>query len=248
MKYAHKPGYGIDEPRTLIELIVAGILSVAVGIYISGYTASTNPRTADTGLLVGPSVGGLILIVAAALYWSSRLGKPRETGKLVSGIPFGGNEVVLDLGCGRGLGAVLAAKKLIGGYVVGVDIFSKARLSGNDPTSVLVNAENDGVGSKVSALRGAPLHLPISDHSVDVVISGVAVHHLVPRKMRQSLFSEIKRILKDGGRIGVLDQGNGPEYSSIMNSIGLRDIETHRMRFSSFPPFHVVTARKPYAV
>ena len=54
------------------------------------------------------------------------------------------------------------------------------------------------------------------------------------------------RVLKDGGRVGILDQGNGEMYSALLNGSGFRDIRMHRLRFSSFPPFHVVQARKPY--
>jgi SAM-dependent methyltransferase len=242
-----KTGYGIDEPRTLAELLIAGILAVAVGIIISAYTASSSPREADAALIGGPGVGFLILVVAAALYWSSRLGKPREMTKLVSSIPWGGEETVLDLGCGRGLATVMAAKKLQTGYAVGVDTWSKARVSGNDPLSVLANAAHENVGAKVLAVKAQSTQLPFADKAVDVIISGVAIHHLVPRRQRESLFSEMARVLKDGGRVGILDAGNGTEYSALLEKMGMRDIEMHRLRFSSFPPFHMVMARKPYS-
>ena len=242
-----KIGYGIDDPRTLIELGVAGILAVVVGLFIATNTASTDPRAADTALLVGPGVGFLILVVVVALYWSSRLGKVREMTKIVSNVPWGGEEVVLDLGCGRGLAAVMAAKRLKTGYAIGVDTYSKARVYGNDPRSVLANAAQEKVGPKISAVKGLSTQLPLADKSVDVILSGLAVHHLAPRGQRQVLFKEMARVLKEGGRVGILDAGNGDEYSALLDKIGMRDIEVHRLRFSSFPPFHVVQARKPYA-
>lgn len=244
---SRKAGYGIDDPRTIAELAIAGVLAVLVGFVISYYTASSNSRLAGTALIVGPGVGFLILVVDAALYWSSRLGKAREMAKLVNSIPWGGEEVVLDLGCGRGLASVLAAKKLEDGFDIGVDVFSRARISGNDPGSVLANAYQEKVDSKVSAVRGAALQLPIADHSIDVVVSAVALHHLVPRRQRRELFGEMNRVLKDGGRVGILDAGNGNEYSSFLRELGLTDVRMHRLRFSSFPPFHVVIARKPYS-
>jgi SAM-dependent methyltransferase len=244
---AGKTGYGIDEPRTIVELLIAGILAVAVGIIISAYTVSTSPRTADAALIGGSGVGFLILVVMAALYWSSRLGKPREMTKLVTGIPWGGEEVVLDLGCGRGLGTVMAAKKLEAGYAVGVDTWQKARVSGNDPHSVLANASKENVGPRVAAVKATSVQLPFADGSVDVILSGVAVHYLAPRRHREVLFAEMARVLKPGGRVGILDLGNGNEYSALLQGMGMRDIQMHRLRFSSFPPFHVVLARKPYS-
>jgi len=246
-RHSRKAGYGVDDPRTIAELAIAGVLAVVVGFLISYYTASSNSRLAGTALLVGPSVGFLILAVTAALYWSSRLGKPREMGKLVNSIPWGGEEVVLDLGCGRGLASILAAKKLETGFTVGVDVFSKARISGNDPTSVLANAYQDKVDSKVSAVKAAAVELPIADRSIDVIVSAVAFHHLAPRRQREALFVEMNRVLKDGGRVGILDAGNGNEYSSLLRGLGLTDVQMHRLRFSSFPPFHVVVGRKPYS-
>ena len=244
---AGKTGYGIDDPRTIVELLIAGILAVAVGIIISAYTAPSSPRTADAALIGGSGVGFLILVVMVALYWSSRLGKPREMTKLVNAIPWGGGEAVLDLGCGRGLAQVMAAKKLEAGYTVGVDMWHKARVSGNDPHSVLANAAEERVEPKVSAVKALSVQLPFSDGSFDVILSGVAIHHLVPRKHRHILFTEMARVLKDGGRVGILDAGNGNEYSALLQETGLRDIQMHRLRFAGFPPFHVVLARKPYS-
>jgi len=242
-----KTGYGTDEPRTIVELLIAGILAVAVGIIISAYTAPSSPRTADAALIGGSGVGFLILVVMAALYWSSRLGKPREMTNLVSGIPWGGEEAVLDLGCGRGLATIMVAKKLQAGYVVGADMWHKARVSGNDPHSVLANAAAEGVEAGVAAVKASSVQLPFTDGSFDVIVSGVAVHNLAPRRHRDVLFAEMARVLKPGGRVGILDLGNGNEYSALLQNLGMRDIEMHRLRFSSFPPFHVVLARKPYS-
>jgi len=243
-----RTGYGVDEPRMIAQLGVAGALCAAVGVLISVYTISSSPKAADTAIIVGPGVGFLIFVVAAALYWSSRLGKGREMSKIVNDIPWGGEEVVLDLGCGRGLAMVMAAKRLTTGYALGIDTWSSARLSGNDPRSIGANAEHEGVESRVSAARGFSAQLPLADRSVDVILSGVALHHLVPRKQRKALFAEMARVLKDGGRVGILDAGNGPEYSTLLNRTGLRDVELHRIRFAGFPPFHIVLARKPYRV
>ena len=242
-----KTGYGIDDPGTIIELVVAGILSVSVGIIIPYYTSSSRPGVAEVAFLAGPGIGFLILVVAVALFWSSRLGKVREMMKAVNDLPWGGGEVVLDLGCGRGLATVLAAKKLEAGYAVGVDTWSKSRVWGNDPDSVYANAKEAGVDSKVSVLMANSIQLPIASRSVDVILSAVSIHHLAPRKSRGVLFREMARVLKDGGRVGILDAGNGDEYTRLLGEAGLRDIQMHRLRFSSFPPFHVVVARKPYA-
>lgn len=239
-------GYGVDEPRTIAELAIAGVLAIMTGFILSAYTVNTNHAAAEVALLAGPGVGFLILVVTVALYWSSRLGKPREMVKIVENLPWGGGEVVLDLGCARGLATVLSAQKLGSGFVVAFDMWSRARVSGNDPQSVIANAEASTVQDRVTPVKGSPVNLPLASGSVDVILSGVALHHMAPRKHREALFVEMARVLKEGGRVGILDAGNGFEYSYIMDKIGLRDIQMHRLRFSSFPPFHVVLGRKPY--
>ena len=239
-------GYGIDEPTSIIELLIAGGLSIVVGFDIAVYTRHTAPELARLGLVVGAGVGFLVLAVAAALYWSSEQGKVVEMSKLVADIPWGGNEVVLDLGCGRGLGMVMAGKHLEGGYSVGVDLWQKSHLTGNDPSSIWANAAQEGVEDRVTPVKADTLSLPLMDSSVDVILSALSLHRLIKKKDRIVAFKEIARVLKQGGRIGVIDAGNGGQYSKVLREVGMSDISVRRIRFSSFPPFHVVLARKPF--
>lgn len=241
-----KLGYGIDEPRSIIELAIAGFMAVDIGFLIAVFSTKTNPILARLGLLVGPAVGFLIMAVAAALYWSSREGKVTEMTRLVSDIPWGGNEVVLDVGCGRGLGMVLAGKELEGGLAVGVDVWQRSHLWGNDPSSIWANAEAEGVLDRVAPVKADPGSLPFTNSSVDAVLSALSLHRLIRGKSSTVVFAEIARVLKEGGRIGILDAGNGGRYSTALRQIGMTDIHVRRLRFSSFPPFHVVTARKPF--
>jgi len=242
-----KRGYGIDEPNSIIQLLIAGALAIGIGFTVSAYTSSANPGVARLGLVVGPAVGFLILAVASALYWSSKQGKVSEMSKLVSDIPWGGNEVVLDVGCGRGLAMIMAGKHLgDDGVSAGIDLWRGGHLSGNDPSSIWVNASGEGVRERVSPMMADPNNLPLATSSVDVILSALSMHRLIKRKERLVAFKELARVLKQGGRIGILDAGNGSEYSMALREVGMSDVSVRRLRFSSFPPFHVVIARKPY--
>jgi SAM-dependent methyltransferase len=241
-----KLGYGVDEPRSIIELTLAGALAITAGFVVAFYASRTDAPLARFGLVIGPGVGLLVLAVAAALFWSSRKGKVTEMSKLVAEIPWGGDEVVLDLGCGRGLGMVMSSKQLGNGYSVGVDLWQKSHLTGNDPSSIWANAAQEGVKGRVAPVKADTVTLPLADSSVDVILSALSLHRLIRKKDRIKAFSEIARVLKQGGRIGIIDAGNGGEYAKVLREVGMSDVSVRHIRFSSFPPFHVVQARKPF--
>ncbi len=105
-------------------------------------------------------------------------------------------ETVLDLGSGAGFDAFLAAGHIgKSGKVIGVDMtpgmVQKAR----------VNAERLNL-SNVDFRLGEIEKLPVSDSSVDVVISNCVIN-LSPNK--SAVFGEIYRALRPGGRIVISD-------------------------------------------
>ena len=117
-------------------------------------------------------------------------GNPLAFGKIKEG------DVVLDLGSGAGIDAILAAKK-VGekGKVIGVDMTEEMIEKAKE------NAEKQGI-KNVEFLLGEIENLPIEDNFVDTIITNCVIN-LTPDKSKT--FSEAYRVLKKGGKIYLSD-------------------------------------------
>jgi arsenite methyltransferase len=105
-------------------------------------------------------------------------------------------EVVLDLGSGGGLDALLSARRVgDAGKVYGLDMTDEMLELSRD------NQRRAGVAN-AHFLRGVMEDIPLPDGSVDVVLSNCVVN-LSPDKY--AVFAEVFRVLKDGGRVAIYD-------------------------------------------
>jgi arsenite methyltransferase len=109
---------------------------------------------------------------------------------LFAAIPSG--SVVLDLGCGAGLDALIAAQSTgPSGRVVGID-FS---------TSMLRRAEKAAHEKELAWLdfrEGTAESLPLGDKEVDVVLVN-GIFNLNPK--RDAIFKELFRVVRRGGHV-----------------------------------------------
>ena len=120
-------------------------------------------------------------------------------------------EVVLDLGSGAGFDALLAARKVYAGRVIGVDM-TEAMLARARANAAALGCSN------VEFRMGDIEQLPVEDASIDVVLSN-CVLNLCPNKDRA--FSEAYRVLKPAGRLCVSDMAWKREPSEAVR----RDLE-----------------------
>lgn len=105
-------------------------------------------------------------------------------------------QVVLDLGCGGGLDAFLAAQR----------VGPEGRVIGLDMTPEMVEKAKAGArkGGYVNVdFRVAEIEkLPVADDSVDVVISNCVINHALDKP---AVFKEVHRVLKPGGSMFLSD-------------------------------------------
>ena len=126
----------------------------------------------------------------AAVLASLGCGNPVAVAELNEG------ETVLDLGSGGGIDVILSAKR-VGptGTAYGLDMTDEMLALAQQ------NAAEAGV-TNVHFLKGVIEQIPLPADSVDVVISNCVINLSVDKP---AVLTEIARVLKPGGRVGVSD-------------------------------------------
>ena len=155
---------------------------------------------------------------------------------------------VLDIGCGPGR-LVLAACERVG---------QSGEALGIDPSAQMVAlATHKALKAGLSArfVQAAAETLPFDDGYFDAVTSSLVVHHILGDDLKRKAFGEMRRVLKDVGRLLVVDFAvpeSGPlrpfakllgghmhattidDYPELMESAGLAPVDTGEAGFKLF--------------
>jgi arsenite methyltransferase len=252
-----QPDYGIDGPGGLAGLLLVSIGSAAAAVWLHRlqFLPSWSILLAQIALLI---VAFDFLLLSGSVLWYSKVEKPREAQRLLDLVPWRGDELVLDVGCGRGLLLIGAAQRLTSGRAVGVDVWHRLQLSGNAAQATHENARRAGVAERVQIQDSDARDLPFADASFDVVLSSLALHNISGQSGRRRAVREIARVLKPGGHVALLDVWHTGDYVRVLRECGL--VEARQQRPGCFLTVqwalltcglvHVyrVTARKPSAV
>jgi ubiquinone/menaquinone biosynthesis C-methylase UbiE len=126
----------------------------------------------------------------AAVLASLGCGNPTAVAELHEG------ETVLDLGSGGGIDVILSAKR-VGptGTVFGLDMT-------DEMLALAVQNAREAGTANVHFLKGVIEEIPLPADSVDVVISNCVINLSTDKA---AVLTEIARVLKPGGRIGISD-------------------------------------------
>jgi SAM-dependent methyltransferase len=111
---------------------------------------------------------------------------------------------ILEIGCGTGNLTILVKTLYPAVEVVGLDPDPKALARAQR------KAERRGVSAQLD--RAFSDALPYPDRSYDRVLSAFMFHHLNRDEKKQTLH-EVRRVLKPGGSLDLLDFGGGHEHS-----------------------------------
>jgi Methylase involved in ubiquinone/menaquinone biosynthesis len=227
--------YGLDAPGIVRTMGTTGFLLI-----IFATLAPVGRGLESAGLSMGIS----LLISAILMIASSRIGKLKARNSLLAAMALKPTDKILDVGCGRGLLLVGAALRTIKGHATGIDLWSQRDQHNNSRNATLRNAEAEGVADRIDVLDGDMRSLPFETATFDVVVSSLAIHNLKGEADRDLAILEIARVLKPGGRVGILDIANVGHYASTLESVGVRVTSGPRFTPWIFPPARVLVAAK----
>lgn len=229
-----KVNYGVDAPNVIRNLLVIGVILFAIPFFFPYIYVSW---------MIFP---GIIFILEAVLMLVYSLyGKFVHRDRMLNKIGWKGDEQVLDVGTGKGLLMIGAAKRLTTGKSTGIDIWNAEDLTGNNQQNALMNATVEGVANRIEIKNENVMKMDFADNSFDVILSNLCLHNIYNKEGRIAACKEICRVLKPGG-IGVIsDFRHGKEYKHNFDALGLQTTAYTPNYFSTFPPLRILMIKKP---
>lgn len=213
--------YGYDAPYALVAFGALAVIS-GLGAAIAWWRMPIRAATSFTLYFV------LFLANTASFFYTTRRGKFLEWERILDRLHLRGDEMVLDMGCGRGAVLTAVARRLTTGRVTGVDIWSTTDQSGNAKDVALRNASLEGVSDRVHIETADMRALPFPDATFDLVVSSLAIHNIRSNAGRKRAIAEGFRVVKPGGRMVIADIRATAVYADALRALGASKVERQR--------------------
>jgi SAM-dependent methyltransferase len=215
--------YGIDAPTVVRNLAGIGLLLLIVSAATATllYLGIVEPGRLSLILRNNGLITALVCLLMA--FWmiaSSKWLKHKVARALLDARAWRGDETVLDVGCGRGLVAIAAARRVPNGKVTGVDIWQEVDLGGNSPEAIRANAEAAGVAGRLSVDTGDAWALPYPAACFAVVASMTAIHNIPDAEGRRAAIAEAWRVTRSGGQLLIFDIRHARSYAAQLRRLG----------------------------
>jgi len=235
-----KAKYGVDAPGVIRNLALGGIALLLVVIFFP--VVKIGSVTVDTTGLVWSGGGccfGAVLMLAYSLF-----GKYKFRDRLLNMITWTGHEQVLDIGTGKGLLMIGAAKRLTTGKSIGIDIWNAEDLTGNNVENAMNNAVIEGVANKVEIKNENAMQMSFADEAFDVILTNMCLHNIYNKEGRKTACQEIGRVLKTGGTALIADFRHVKEYKANFDKLGLNAQRLPANYLTTFPAISIVVVKK----
>lgn len=200
--------YGVDAPLVPITCISVGIIVLGFWFPSHGYLFAWITF-----------IYGLSMIIGRIIFLHTSLrGKFLVWNKIIEGLNISKNSQILDLGCGHGTVLIKFAQKIDdSGKAIGVDLWRNVDQSNNSSVATEKNLKLANVDQRTDLITADMAELPLKDASFDFVVSSMAFHNIKPRQQREKALCEACRVLKNGGKLIIVDTGNNfKEYRKTL--------------------------------
>jgi arsenite methyltransferase len=233
--------YGVDAPNVIRNLFLGGAAFLIVALLLPQVTLGGVTFVLFPGFLY-PAAG--MILGAGLMLLYGKVGKFRHRDRMLARVPWAGTEQVLDVGTGRGLLLIGAAKRLTTGHATGIDIWNKEDLSNNGPQGLLENIGLEGVGDRTTVKSENAREMSFADGTFDVVLSNLCLHNIYNRPGRAEACREIARVLKPGAVAVISDYKHMRQYAKVLRQAGLTVQLGSPDWLRTYPPLRILTARK----